>query len=154
MGWQTGGWQGPTLIPGSLTFWEMPAAPPLSPVGACTVYFDATENRLKISENGGAYTLIEGAAVGVANVWTDVQSFQAGIDIEYSTLIFNRLALSSAGLLSLKATEIAPTACTATLAGAGAGNVNTGTHSYKITFVTAGGETEAGAVSGTVTTTG
>lgn len=49
--------------------------------------------------------------------------------------------------------ELAPTAPTVALAGAGAGNVNSGAHRYLVTFVTADGETEAGAVSAAVTTT-
>lgn len=50
--------------------------------------------------------------------------------------------------------ECAPTAPVAALAGLGAGNVNSGAHRYLITFVTADGETEAGEVSNSVTTTG
>jgi len=46
---------------------------------------------------------------------------------------------------------VAPTACTATLIEV-AGNVNVGTHSYKITFVTDTGETELGTISNVVTT--
>ena len=45
----------------------------------------------------------------------------------------------------------APTACTAALAGAGAGNVDNGDHIYKITFVNEAGETELGTASNTVT---
>jgi hypothetical protein len=44
-----------------------------------------------------------------------------------------------------------PTACTATLAGDGAGNVTDGEHIYKITYVTSEGETEGGTASNTVT---
>ena len=44
----------------------------------------------------------------------------------------------------------APTACTGVLAGV-AGNVDDGTHKYKITYVNATGETDLGAVSNTVT---
>jgi len=44
-----------------------------------------------------------------------------------------------------------PTACSGALAGDGVGNVDDGTHSYKITYVNASGETELGAVSNTVT---
>lgn len=47
--------------------------------------------------------------------------------------------------------EIAPTAPTAALAGAGAGNVDNGVHRYLVTFVTAAGETEAGTPSSAVT---
>jgi hypothetical protein len=46
---------------------------------------------------------------------------------------------------------VAPTACTAALAGGGAGNVDDGDHIYKITYVNASGETELGAVSNTIT---
>ncbi len=46
-----------------------------------------------------------------------------------------------------------PKRCTATLAGTGAGNVNAGTHYYKITFVTPSGESSGGAISLVVTTT-
>jgi hypothetical protein len=44
-----------------------------------------------------------------------------------------------------------PIAIVGALAGAGAGNVDNGTHSYKVTFVGASGETQGGAVSNTVT---
>lgn len=50
--------------------------------------------------------------------------------------------------------ECSPTAPVAALAGLGAGNVTSGVHRYLITFVTADGETEAGEVSNSVTTTG
>jgi len=53
---------------------------------------------------------------------------------------------------SLKFTSVtAPTACTATLVLTGTGNVDNGTHSYKVTYVNAFGETQLGAVSNTVT---
>ncbi len=45
----------------------------------------------------------------------------------------------------------APIACVGALAGAGAGNVDDGTHKYKITYINDTGETELGAVSNTVT---
>lgn len=88
-----------------------------------------------------------------SNIWAQLQYFDAGLDVRYSSVLFDRLSVNSSGNLLIQATEKAPGACTAALAGLGAGNVNTGTHSYKVTFVTAGGETDAGAVSGTVTTT-
>lgn len=47
--------------------------------------------------------------------------------------------------------EPAPTAPTAALAGAGAGNVDNGAHRYLVTFVTADGETQAGTPSAAVT---
>lgn len=49
--------------------------------------------------------------------------------------------------------EPAPGAPTVALAGAGAGNVNAGVHRYRVTFVTADGETEGGTISAAVTTT-
>lgn len=50
--------------------------------------------------------------------------------------------------------ELAPTAPTVALASpASAGNVNTGGHRYRVTFVTADGETEGGIVSSAVTVT-
>ena len=45
------------------------------------------------------------------------------------------------------------TACTAALAGLGAGNVDNGTHDYKITYITTSGETEPGPTSNSVTVT-
>jgi uncharacterized phiE125 gp8 family phage protein len=47
--------------------------------------------------------------------------------------------------------EPAPGALTATLAGLGAGSVDTGAHRYAVTFVTPDGETQAGTVSSAVT---
>lgn len=47
----------------------------------------------------------------------------------------------------------APGACTAALAGAGAGNVDNGTHKWKVTFVNANGETEAGTESNEINVT-
>jgi hypothetical protein len=55
--------------------------------------------------------------------------------------------------LASKTSVTAPGATTAALAGAGAGNVDDGTHSWKITFVTALGETTAGTASNIVTVT-
>jgi len=53
---------------------------------------------------------------------------------------------------SLKFTSVtAPTDCTATLVTTGTGNIDNGTHEYKVTFVNATGETELGTVSNTVT---
>lgn len=47
--------------------------------------------------------------------------------------------------------EPAPTAPTAALAGVGAGNVDNGAHRYGVTFVTADGQTELGAVTAALT---
>lgn len=48
-------------------------------------------------------------------------------------------------------TEPAPGAPTVALAGGGAGNVDNGAHRYRVTFVTADGETDGGVVSSAVT---
>lgn len=63
------------------------------------------------------------------------------------TEVRDHLRLSSANA------EPAPGAPTVVLAGAGAGNVNSGAHRYRVTFVTADGETDGGTVSSAVTTT-
>lgn len=52
---------------------------------------------------------------------------------------------------TLPAVPVKPGACTDDLAGAGAGNVDNGLHTYKITFVGPGGESPAGTISGGVT---
>lgn len=53
---------------------------------------------------------------------------------------------------SIKFTTIAaPTACTATLVATSTGNVDDGNHSYKVTYITADGETDLGAESNVVT---
>lgn len=53
---------------------------------------------------------------------------------------------------NIKFTSVtAPAACVATLIATATGNVDNGTHSYKVTFVNASGETELGTVSNTVT---
>lgn len=59
-------------------------------------------------------------------------------------------SISTLGFNIIGATPV-PTAATGALAGAGAGNVDNGTHSWIVTFVTAGGETTAGATSNVVT---
>jgi len=53
--------------------------------------------------------------------------------------------------LDTSAGEVAPTAPTVALAGAGAGNVDNGIHRYRVTFVTADGETDGGTISDIVT---
>ena len=53
---------------------------------------------------------------------------------------------------NIKFTSVtAPGACTATLIATGTGNVDNGTHTYKVTFVNATGETSLGTASNTVT---
>ena len=51
----------------------------------------------------------------------------------------------------LMVTQSPPGALTDDLAGAGAGALTAGAYTYKVTFVTAGGETDGGTVSGGVT---
>lgn len=53
--------------------------------------------------------------------------------------------------LDVSAGEVAPTEPTATLAGDGAGNVEDGVHRYRVTFITADGETEGGTISDALT---
>ena len=53
--------------------------------------------------------------------------------------------------LEAAAGEPAPTAPTVALAGTGAGNVENGAHRYRVTFVTADGETDGGTISAAVT---
>ena len=48
----------------------------------------------------------------------------------------------------LMVTQSPPGALTDDLAGLGAGNLTAGAYTYKVTFVTAGGETDGGTVSG------
>lgn len=53
---------------------------------------------------------------------------------------------------NIKFTSVAnPTACVATLVATGTGNIDNGTHKYRITFVNAAGETSLGSVSNTIT---
>lgn len=58
-----------------------------------------------------------------------------------------------AGNLLFKFQHDAPLAATVALAGLGSGNIDNGTHSYKITVTTATGETSGGTVSSTITIT-
>ena len=83
---------------------------------------------------------------------TDSPTF-AAVNATYSATVSCLWTTASNGDLQIKCLEKAPGAATGALAGGGAGNVNNGTHSYKVTFVTAGGETEAGTISNTVTVT-
>lgn len=62
-----------------------------------------------------------------------------------------RLTFDTSEAFNLLMNTTPPGACVSALAGAGAGNVDNGTHSYKVTFVTATGETDAGPVSNTTT---
>lgn len=79
------------------------------------------------------------------------QVISTPLTIQNSSTVYDTLAVDSSNNLKLNTVTQAPGAVIAALAGAGAGNVNNGTHSYKFTFVTASGETAAGAVSNTIT---
>lgn len=57
-----------------------------------------------------------------------------------------RIAHDSSERMVVSFTTPAPGALTSALAGAGAGNVDNGLHKYRVTFVTADGETEGGTV--------
>ena len=70
-----------------------------------------------------------------------------------STLDPTTLVTQTSGVFKFIAREVPPGAPTAALAGGGAGNVNNGTHRYKITFVTAQGQTSGGTASVIVTVT-
>ena len=59
---------------------------------------------------------------------------------------------SEDGLLWVSTDLATPGACTATLAGAGAGLVTSGAHTYKVAYVNAAGQTEGGTASNSVTT--
>jgi len=84
---------------------------------------------------------------------TQIQVNNAGSFAGYSSFTYT----DSTKILALGGHEnfvpvTAPTACTAALAGLGAGNIEPGDHKYFVTFVTASGETEFSAASNTVTT--
>lgn len=78
-------------------------------------------------------------------------SMTGNVDIQQSATLKARLVVDTNGNLKIQLTEKAPGAASCALAGAGAGNVDNGVHRYKVTFVTAGGETEAGTASSGVT---
>jgi len=76
-----------------------------------------------------------------------VASGENAITIEYGSDIL----LKHGG--DIKFTSItAPTTCTATLVATDVGNVDAGTHTYRVTYVNDTGETELGAVSNEITT--
>lgn len=81
-----------------------------------------------------------------------------GTAIELYSNLTNALTLDYGSNVLLKeggnlnfTSVVAPTACTAALAGAGAGNVDNGAHYYKVSYVNATGETELGTISNIVT---
>lgn len=125
------------------------------------------------TRNGVAYNAYEetiriGNLNGIGGETTDKFGFFAGTSTDYFSFNGENIVIETtkvdaitigygSNILfkeggNIKFTSVtAPTACTAALAGAGAGNVDNGTHSYKITFVNATGETELGTASNTVT---
>lgn len=72
------------------------------------------------------------------------------LDLYGSSVNFSRLSRGS-GTFTLAATLLAPSAPSAALVVDGTGNVTAGAHRFKVTYVTAAGETEASATSNSVT---
>jgi len=77
--------------------------------------------------------------------------FTEPIDLRGSSVNFSRWTKASNGSLNLQALLLAPAALSASLVADATGVVTAGTHSFKMTYVTAGGETDASPVSNTVT---
>jgi hypothetical protein len=106
-----------------------------SPTGA---YLSSVTTDATLTGSG-----VSGDALGVnlanANVWTAAQAFTAATS----------LPLSLRGGLTFTA-YTTPAAPTAALAGA-AGNIDNGTHSYKVSFVTALGDSALGTASNVIT---
>lgn len=125
-------------------FWRLSAAPASCIEG--DGYYNTTTHVVNICTAANTWSALSGTTPA-SNVLMGTNSTVYGT----APGTANVLTDGSAGLI-IKEVTTAPTASTATIA-AGAG-VNAGTHSYKITFVTASGETDAGAVSNTVTTAG
>ena len=91
---------------------------------------------------------------------TDYFNFN-GVNTIFRTTLVDAITIDCGSNILLKeggsiklTSVVAPTACTATLVTTGTGNVTNGTHSYKIIYVTATGETSLGSVSNTVTVDG
>lgn len=78
-----------------------------------------------------------------------------GLALEFrnSQNLFGSVEMDGSGDAHLYLSEIRPGAATVALAGGGAGNVDNGVHYYRVTFVTAAGETEAGVISASLTVT-
>jgi hypothetical protein len=106
-----------------------------SPTGA---YLSSVTHDATLTGSG-----VSGDALGInlanANTWTAAQAFTAATS----------LPISLRGGLTFTA-YTAPTAPTAALAGA-AGNIDNGTHSYKISFVTALGDSTQSVASNVIT---
>ena len=90
--------------------------------------------------NSTDYLKWTGSAISIACTVANAITIESGSDI----------LLQHGGDIEFTSVTV-PTACTGALAGAGAGNVDDGTHKYKVTYVNAHGETELSAVSNTVT---
>jgi hypothetical protein len=81
-----------------------------------------------------------------------------GTNVSFRTTLADAIIIDSGSNISLRdggnitfSPLLNPTACTATLIVTGTGNVDNGTHSYKITYLNASGETALGIASNTVT---
>ncbi len=125
---------------------------------------DHTQYALLVGRSGGQ-TLIGGTAAGddlllrsTSNATKGNIYFGADNTSTYDE-VNQRLGLRVAaptqtldqyGNINLRSPTV-PTACTAALAGAGAGNLSAGAYTYEVTFVTSLGESRAGAPSAAVT---
>lgn len=115
----------------------------LSPTGILGKKAGATTFAIDIGGNA----TFAGTLSAVTGTFTSIYTNSVdAITLDYG----GNILLKEGG--SIKFTSVtAPTACTATLVTV-AGNVDVGTHSYKVTFVNSTGETELGAISNVVTT--
>ena len=129
--------------------------------GAIKMITDA-DNGLWLSPTG-----ILGKKAGVTTFAIDIEgnatfagtlSAVSGTFASLYTNSSNAITIDYGGNILLKeggdikfTSVVAPTACTATLVATETGNLNAGTYSYTVTYVTASGETELGAESNTVT---
>lgn len=112
-------------------------------------YYSGSAWKTYMDSSGNFYL---GGATGSFQ-WTSATDT---LKIKTTTVDAIEIAYGSDILLShggdIKFTSVlAPTACTATLIET-AGNINNGTHSYKITYVNATGETDLGTISNVITT--
>jgi len=111
-------------------------------------------SELGVSDGTSFIVLVKMNAAGDTHIFDNILTSGAitvaehahtSISDDYTIIVTDEIIdITTAG-------ETPPGACTGALAGAGAGNVDDGTHSYKITFVDADGETEGGTTSNIVT---
>ena len=91
---------------------------------------------------------VKGTGLSLSTAQANAITVKSGgsIEIEYG----GDILLTHGGDIKFTSVD-APTACTATLIATETGNVDNGSHSYKITYVNDTGETELGAASNSVT---